>query len=327
MLKKYLRFSLLTVILMFIGLATLFTIDVVKQYKHKNDPDVLVVTSRQDNEGINLKMSRLSTTSNTVQVSATVLPSTATNKALKWELKWTEAIEENVNDYVTLSVSTSTLTATLKFVKSFNEPMVLVATSKSNSDVSASCDVDCYKRTEGFSNVKLNVYDGTSTFDLVQEQDCNYNCFSFRSNTSFKSIFDDQSVEINSLTASAVKVGTLNTTQEITYNIGLSQTLQTLLEARNITFDSNITQLRTITIKGLLEDLITFNTDNKEVIYEALKTTDHWFDIYIITEDKYSNTHVGDYADVWAFEGFYIGDHWETVNPNGLVLDKTEVIL
>lgn len=328
MIKDFNKYCLGVVILLLIAFATVFTIDTVNYYKEKNNPGELVVTSRQDNEGINLKMSRLSTTSNSVQVTATVLPSTATNKALEWKLNWTETSSENVSDYVTLSVSTSTLVATLNFVKSFDIPMELVATSKANSNIKASCDVDCYKRTEGFTNVKLNVcIDGNSNFDLTESQDTDYNSLTFNGSTTFASIFTDQKVEINSMTATAVKVGTLDTTEDVSYNIGLSSDLQTLLEARDITFDSNITTLTVTTIKGLLERLITFTDDNKEVIYEALNTTGHWFDVYIIVEDKYSSNKVSDHIDVWAVEGFYIGDYYEEVEPTGITLDKTEVIL
>ena len=327
MLKKWTKYCFGVVILIVVAFATVFTIDVVNHYKEKDDPGELIVTNRLDNHGINLNMTRLSTTSNSVQVTATVLPSTATNKALEWNLIWTETSSENVSDYVTLSVSTSTLVATLNFVKSFDIPMELVATSKANSNIKASCDVDCYERTEGFTNVKLNVcIDGNSNFDLTESQDTDYNSFTFNGSTTFASIFTDQKVEINSMTATAVKVGTLTTNQTIGYNIGLSSDLQTLLEARDITFDSNITTLTVTTVKALLENLITFTDDNKEVIYEALNTTDHWFDIFIICTDKY-NIFMDEFVDVWAVEGFYIGDYYEEVEPTGITLDKTEVIL
>ena len=120
--------------------------------------DNLIVTERLSCNELSLKMTRMSNRNvNQVQITATINPSNATNKALNWELKWTDSTTKKVSDYVTLEVSTATLSATLTFIKPFDTPMELVATSVSNPEVSASCDVDCYSRSINFTEIGLSM--------------------------------------------------------------------------------------------------------------------------------------------------------------------------
>ena len=190
---------------------------------------------------------------------------------LVWELEWTEITEENVNDYVAIYPSSDTKQCYIKFIKSFDIPMILKAKSEDDESLYALCDIDCYERTETIESAYLSVsLDGSTNFDLLLGQDVEENEITFNGNTSFESIFENQKVEFNSMNCVPVTKGTLGTTQEISYNIGLSEDLQSLLEAKQISFISSTSSLITTTVKGLLENLITFNSENKEIIYEVL---------------------------------------------------------
>lgn len=83
-----------------------------------------------------------------VSLTATVLPTTAVNKALDWSIAWAEpdgwASGKTVTDYVGLSNSNNVATVTFK--KLFNVKAVITATSKDNTSAKASCNVDCAKR-------------------------------------------------------------------------------------------------------------------------------------------------------------------------------------
>lgn len=83
-----------------------------------------------------------------VSLTATVLPTTAVNKALDWSIAWAESdgwsSDKTVTDYIDLSSSDNVATVTFK--KLFNVKAVITATSKDNSSAKASCNVDCAKR-------------------------------------------------------------------------------------------------------------------------------------------------------------------------------------
>lgn len=83
-----------------------------------------------------------------VSLTATVLPTTAVNKALDWSIAWAEpdgwTSGKTVTDYVGLTNSNNVATVTFK--KLFNVKAVITATSKDNPDAKATCNIDCAKR-------------------------------------------------------------------------------------------------------------------------------------------------------------------------------------
>lgn len=83
-----------------------------------------------------------------VSLTATVLPTTAVNKALDWSIAWAEpdgwASGKTVTDYVGLSTSDNVATVTFK--KLFTVKAVITAKSKDNPSAKAICNVDCAKR-------------------------------------------------------------------------------------------------------------------------------------------------------------------------------------
>ena len=259
---------------------------------------------------------------------------------LVWELNWLETTEEIPCNYVEIYPSSDTKQCYIVFKKSFSIPMQLIVKSEDDESVYASCDVDCYERTETVGSASLSVsLDGSTNSDLLLGQDVEENEITFNGNTSYESIFTDQKIEINSMTATAVKVGTLATTQEVSYNIGLSEELQTLLEDREITFISTTSNLFTSTIKGLLERLITFTNDNKEIIYEALNTCDNWFRVDVEVVDKYHDEIINEYLYTINIIGFVINDYfnnstiptdltnYKVTIPSGWTVNSAEIIL
>lgn len=83
-----------------------------------------------------------------VSLTATVLPTTAVNKALDWSIAWAEpngwASGKTVTDYVGFTSNNNVATVTFK--KLFNVKAVITATSKDNPSAKASCNIDCAKR-------------------------------------------------------------------------------------------------------------------------------------------------------------------------------------
>lgn len=84
-----------------------------------------------------------------VNVTATVLPTYATNRNLDWSLEWTNpnsdwANGKNVNDYVVLSAVGNNV-QNVKVANRFAEQVKLTVRSQDNAEFSASCYIDIYR--------------------------------------------------------------------------------------------------------------------------------------------------------------------------------------
>ena len=94
------------------------------------------------------------------QLTATITPSDAYNKAVDWSVEWVNpssswASGKTVTDYVTVTpTSDGALTANVENIKAFGEQIKVVCTSRDNPEASAECLVDYAKRITGVT-VKL----------------------------------------------------------------------------------------------------------------------------------------------------------------------------
>ena len=93
------------------------------------------------------------------QITATITPASAVNKAVDWVIAWKNASSswangKTVTDYVTVTPSSDgALTANVECLQAFSEQIVISAISRENSAVKGTCTVDYAQR-----------YSGTSTF-------------------------------------------------------------------------------------------------------------------------------------------------------------------
>lgn len=119
-----------------------------------------------------------------VTLTATVLPTTAVNKALDWTIAWAEpdgwTSGKTVTDYVGLSTSDNVATVTFK--KLFTVKAIITVTSQDNPEVKASCNVDCAKRLLSTSitmnsadKVTWNFNSGTPVLPLLGVASLNAN--------------------------------------------------------------------------------------------------------------------------------------------------------
>lgn len=99
----------------------------------------------------------MSSSNGSVTVTATITPSTATNKKVNWSLAWKNASSswasgKTVTDYVTVTPdSDGSLTATVKAVKAFSEQIILTCTSRDDINVKSTCTIDYSKKIESIS--------------------------------------------------------------------------------------------------------------------------------------------------------------------------------
>lgn len=91
------------------------------------------------------------------QLTATITPANATNKAVDWSVAFVNPSSEwasgkSVTNYVTVTpTSDGALTANVECKQAFGEQIKVTVTSRTNSDVSASCTVDYVKRVESLN--------------------------------------------------------------------------------------------------------------------------------------------------------------------------------
>ena len=107
-----------------------------------NDPEI-------EESAISLNMSA---SEGSVSVSATITPSTASNKKVDWALSWKNASSswangKNVTDYVSVTPdSDGSLTATVTALKAFSEQIILTCTARENANIKSTCSIDYSKK-------------------------------------------------------------------------------------------------------------------------------------------------------------------------------------
>ena len=80
-------------------------------------------------------------------ITAVISPSYVVDNTLTWNLSWNGSQTATLSDYVTITVSEDTLSVTVTYKKAFPTQIVLTVTSNSNTAVKATCNIDCYKRS------------------------------------------------------------------------------------------------------------------------------------------------------------------------------------
>ena len=110
---------------------------------------------------------------NSVTVTATTTPSTV-DQAVNFSLAWADSkVTDKVTDYISLTVDSTKTKATLKKLKNFNNQIILKAVATTNSNVTATCTLDCLKTNANSSitysnvlNVSLNLNKNSKVNDL-----------------------------------------------------------------------------------------------------------------------------------------------------------------
>lgn len=137
------------------------------------------IVNESQNNGISLMSAKLLTSEYAVNgiseqaesaytITATITPATATDKSISWSIAWANASSsfangKNVTDYVTITpTADGSSTANISCLQAFGEQVLITATARANSDISATATVDYVKRVSSFdvafnaSEVKFN---------------------------------------------------------------------------------------------------------------------------------------------------------------------------
>lgn len=303
--------------------------------KEDNEED-LVINEVKEN-GIGLKMTRLSNGSSSgVSITATVLPSDATDKTLIWTLEWVEragykASSYNLSDFVSKVVSSNTLNCNITMIRRFPMQIKVIVASKTNPDVTASCLCDCYSVMDFYSK------EGGATFEISYSVDnltnkydyfsCNNDELVFEGMT-YDSIFNTNAASFNAISEDEIidTFGTIETNESYVILIGLSDSLQNLLEAKGIEIVADYFDYQTERVDGLLSQLIKNFTANKETILNCLNMTDNWFELYISFTNKYNGEIVNYVEKTIQLKGFSVADYFKNVSVSSISLDNSNYI-
>lgn len=125
--------SIMAVVIMALGTALAVVLAMPNIRKNANSPDFH--TKIQNSEHVVLSISNSSTTSSngiSKTISATVLPSTATNKKVDWTVSWSDETQTgNVAEYVTVTpTSDGSTQATVTCHKPFTGEIIVTATTR-----------------------------------------------------------------------------------------------------------------------------------------------------------------------------------------------------
>lgn len=267
-----------------------------KRENQMNTGDLIVDTDGEKNPDsmIELKAhSRTESGTTKVVITANIKGSvsglgTGYNAELDWKLTWADEKAEAVSDYVKLEVFTNTVVQ-LTYLKQFDTQIILTATSVENSNVHASCTVDCYKRSN-FDDYKIKFNDTDYEVVLSSSE------IDLKEVISMEEMVGGRPIDL--IIESSSKVGTVDTTTQINGCYTLSDELFEAFTAKGYEMFSEIsfTSFAEYDVLTAIEFMCgnEFELYDREdgrlinqEIHEILAATDSWFKLYLTTEDFY----------------------------------------
>lgn len=131
----------------------------------KDDGSILV--SSFTSSDIKLQ-SAVNIDTDSIEVTATINPTYATNSQLTWSIKWNDetynATAVEISNYVTITPSSDTHKCVIKKLKAFDRQIIVTATSVANPNASASVTVDYLNRIKNVTSNISSFNTGSKTF-------------------------------------------------------------------------------------------------------------------------------------------------------------------
>lgn len=304
-------FSFLGICLIAIGALTL------NLFKSDAQPGNLIVNTDEGNDyirltGIKRKISATST--EVVTITATVNPNIVVDDTLNWSIAWNGSNSGTVSDYVTMTVSDDTHSVDIQFVKQFSTQIKVTATSNLTPAISASCTVDCYKKT-----TDINITSAVGNNDVTYTVDNTNKTITF-TNANYQSLMDG-SLKLK-ISAENISVGSLYGGGQIAHvSLDLSDEA---LEALNISSRAMPYNFTSELVKIADCCGLTYNILNNTENLKAIANIDHLFDLTISYKDYDSSSSTINTINVtFKLCGFNLSDG---VNVSSLTLNDTSII-
>lgn len=284
---KYLFFLLI------FGITCITLVGCKEQEKKQDCNNYNMIVNNVEENGIGLKMTKLAATSsslsNSITINATVNPSNATNKNLSWELSWKTSKNDNIDIYLSKNISSDTLSCTLNYLNPFDTQIILTVSSQKNSEISATCTFDCYKK----SIITCNLYVDLVNNDATISSTYPYTEFDFRE---LSTITKDELIscyfDYTCFSVSTKTIGTINSNSSQTnysdYVFYLSSDLKNTLSSYGINckddygivFDENF-NYSFEEMFGELTEVDSFTNEFYLSLFECPK----WFELRICDND------------------------------------------
>lgn len=294
--------------------------------KNNNFIDKVINVNDIHEQGVRLSVKRNAQSNvESITVNAIISPSNATNKNLNWSLKWGDNdYSESCSDYLNMTISSDTLSCTISYKQSFNKPIILTVYSRSNSNIMATCQIDCYQRSYDSSlNIEYDsdINDQSNSIRVIE---CNGKEFDFSSLTYEEIMSMNDLVSFTNIT-SAVK-GTIPTVHNYKLSIGWSEEIW--YQCNQLGFDSNSfpdlfyeLSENKFSFKILLKEITSWEVNSDEII-QVLQNSSHWFYLNIEITDVYNDVIINTYNDFYMLSGFNISD----VKLQSILLENTSLI-
>lgn len=309
-------FSFLGICLIAIGALTL------NLFKSDAQPGNLIVNTDEGNDYIRLTgVKRKISANNTevVTITATVNPNVVVDDTLNWSIGYSSGTG-SVSEYVTMTVSEDTHSVDIAFKKLFNKQIKVTATSKLTPSISASCTIDCYRKTTDIDEVVLYNGDGQDfasndnneitlagiTYEKLSVSEMSSNAYTF-----CLDIFSTVSVGTTGSADDEPNV-TISISNELAELLGISD------KTVNIELNTDQYPLRAM----LLELGLTSHLKNTTSL-QKMAQTDHWIDMTFTLNDTAEGATINTYSETFAIKGFNVSDG---LAVNSLTLNDTSIV-
>lgn len=305
-------FSFLGICLIAIGALTL------NLFKSDAQPGNLIVNTDEGNDyirltGIKRKISATST--EVVTITATVNPNVVVDDTLNWSIAWNGSNSGTVSDYVTMTVSDDTHSVDITFKNLFSTQIKVTATSNLTPAISASCTIDCYRKTTDIKSIDLYTKSG----DLCSSDSSNVIAltgitYANISTETYQFLLDGcNTTHIGTTGSPDLEPDvTISISDELISLLGISdKTVSIDIQGKNMPVSVMLSQL------GLLTHLKTTASLQK------MSQTDHWFDMTFTLIETADGSTINTYSETFAIKGFNVSDG---LVVNSLTLNDTSIV-
>ena len=318
---------------LFILLLTLVLCFSLTACKKPNSLDSSFAVDDIVSNGIQLNLKKLSKVNNTelYRISATVYPSYATNKTLKWSyaFKKDELPQEAVLDYISLNISSNTLYCDIVCIAPFNVPIYIYAESETDSTIFGMCTLYYLSRVDEDSvTIDFDLELNGHYFSLGQDED---NVFIYE-DSNYSQIFVE-SLKFSSAVVEYDLYGTTNPVDYVDcYYVQLSEDLINLLDFYSKDYDFVYDSARvpltyftesTLCTPSIHDMLFTFIDIEEDMLLHFFNSREckTWFKFTYEVCFDYSNGLTSFYSTEFYLASLEIGN----IPVSNVVFDKNDL--
>lgn len=294
---------------------------------NQNNIVVDIIENNSNKMSLSKRYAQNESGDNVVEVTATVTPSNA-NANLSWNLMWADVCDEDVMQYLNLNVSSDTLTCQVTMLNYFDTQVNLICCSVEDTDIYATCTIDCMKRTTSIDLFELKFYRNDSLGHLIPIKDGDNNVI----------VFDDYAplnldiYKFGNLDLSYNRIGSIDNDYIENITLSLSQEIIEFFDnyigfgdgaLTSLSYDNDIKSLSLRALISLFFTGLPTNELSNDML-GCLASTSHWFDLTIEISDLGESGSINTLSSTYMLTGFYIE---YTPNVQEINLNQENILL